>query len=518
MKENIHLRDKPPKITDHRDLGRQAELWTHHPSSPGAPMFLPDGATIFSKIADYLRYQNRIRGFKEVLTPTMYKSDLWKTSGHWQHYKDDMFTLGDTSPDDQSPKPESERFGLKPMNCPAHCLLFDSQQYSYKDLPVRFSEIGTLHRNENSGSLSGLTRVRRFHTDDGHIFCTKAQAIAEVRKELRVLRKVYDHFHLTESDIRLSTRGSSFDTGYLGSKEDWDAASEILREALVEEGLEFSPVAGEAAFYGPKIDFSIAGYDGRLWQTSTIQLDLQLPKNFDLKYVAPPRGSESTVVQTNHLKPLVRETSREFMHRDRKRQEYLAAQDDSDIPEAPKPDELEGRPVVIHRAITGSIERFMALLADKYQRKWPFWLSPKQVIVLTVTTEPQIVEYAEKVQTILQDNRNPARRRGFEVDLDASAKSVARKIAKAKNAVGIRPNVIVIVGAKNLRGNNVDVDLSGQLMLKQSWDEIEKVQPGSQAPNQKDRGTGMHSRGLDGVRLEPKKLLTALRKWDQLFL
>ncbi len=497
--------------TDHRSIGAARSLFTNDPSSPGTPFFLPDGTHIFQKLTSFLRAQYPTLGFQEVLTPTIYKERLWRQSGHWDNYKDDMFTVkgaqrqgnngaaatigeGRLQPPTESYDPNViETYGLKPMNCPGHCILFRSKRRSYKELPIRYAEFSPLHRNEISGALSGLTRVRRFHQDDGHIFCRPRQVMDEVLRSIQFVKLVYQALHFNISDLLfvLSTRPKE---GYIGAVEEWDMAEAQLKEALdhgkseVEEHVPWIESEGDGAFYGPKIDVILRDSDGKQHQTATIQLDFQLPKRFELEYDAPAPDLEAKGLMTDD--PVLMETM--------------------------------GRvtPVMIHRAILGSLERFIALLLEHDHGKLPFWLSPRQMIILTVTENPVVVEQAHFARQKLS-NATPkdiAWLRSLDqptyiVDLDASRDSIAQKVARAKKS---KYNLICVMGLKNLRetkdGRNpgratmdMEVNRGMQPNLVETWNRIEEIEPGSQAPQQKDRGVGGVSGG-DGVRLEVGKI------------
>ena len=457
-------------------------------------------------------------GFQEVLTPTIYKEMLWRQSGHWENYKDDMFMV--TSPqrqgnsaaaaiigpgDLQAPTESSdpnmvETYGLKPMNCPGHCILFLSKRRTYKELPIRYAEFSPLHRNEISGALSGLTRVRRFHQDDGHIFCRPSQVMDEVVKSIQFVKLVYRALRFETSDLHfiLSTRPKE---GYIGAVEEWDMAEAQLKEALTydesEEGrhIPWTESEGDGAFYGPKIDVMLRDSDGKQHQTATIQLDFQLPKRFQLEYDAPAPDFEARGLITDD--PVSLETM--------------------------------GRvtPVMIHRAILGSLERFIALVLERDHGKLPFWLSPRQMIILTVSNNEHVVAAAQKARDDLSNitpevTHKPRKLNEptYIVDLDASGDSIAQKVARAKSG---KYNFICVIGMKNIQGPeglyekptmDVEVNRAMQPELVQTWNHIQKIKPGSQARKQKDRGVGgFGGGGSDGVRLEVgmvKNLMTRL--------
>ncbi|PCG96812.1 Aminoacyl-tRNA synthetase, class II [Penicillium occitanis (nom. inval.)] len=420
---------------DHRILGTAQELFTSSPYSPGSPLFLPNGTHIINKLIGFLRAQYRQYGFREVLTPNIYKKSLWEISGHWQNYKDDMYEVrgrGATG-ETEGELGEDEQYGLKPMNCPGHCLLFKSQSHSYRDLPVRYSDFSPLHRNEISGSLSGLTRVRRFHQDDGHIFCRPQQIGKEIDLALAFVNMVMKTFGLPKYNLVLSTRPEK---DFIGSLELWDSAEDQLRQALDKSGLPWELNEGDGAFYGPKIDIQLQDSDGKYHQLSTIQLDLNLPQRFEL--------------------------------------EYQVAEGEPDYePNTPG----KATPVLIHRAIFGSLERFLALLIERYAGRWPFWLSPRQGIILTVQNDEPVLRLAEEAaakfsgyNTIIPrlhsedaELQQPAPLTSdptFLIDIDSSSRSLSKKIQRAKS---MKYNLIFVVGSKNLADQTIDVDISGQL-------------------------------------------------------
>ena len=325
---------------------------------------------MFHKLTAFLKAQYAQFGFQEVISPTIYKKSLWEKSGHWENYAADMFSVtgrGFTGEGEGKQIGENEEFGLKPMNCPGHCLLFASKARSFRDLPIRFSDFSPLHRNEISGALSGLTRVRRFHQDDGHIFCRPSQVAEEISRTLNFVRLAYETFNLGPYRLALSTRPEDH---YIGALEEWDSAENALRGALEKSGQEWSLNPGDGAFYGPKIDIILKDSDGKEHQTATIQLDFQLPKRFELEYIAPAPELEAKGQTTDDPKLLA----------------------------------VSGpvRPVMVHRAVLGSVERFMALLIEHYNGRWPFWLNPKQVSVITVSDDPATVEFAKKAMDIMQ--------------------------------------------------------------------------------------------------------------------
>jgi threonyl-tRNA synthetase len=327
-----HLqRIEEAKKRDHRKLGKELGLFTFHPWAPGAAFWLDKGTTLYNRLANYMREVVFPAGYVELKTPLIYNKGLWETSGHWQHYRQNMFLI----------EAEGEQMAMKAMNCPGHMLVFGSELRSYRDLPLRFHEQTPLHRNEASGVLSGLTRVRQFSQDDAHCFVTEEQIASEVEALLRLVQRVYRDFGL-EYSAKLSTRPQEF----IGEVGTWDRAEASLRQALEAAGQAYTVNEGDGAFYGPKIDFDITDAIGRKWQCATIQLDYQMPERFGLKYIGA--------------------------------------------------DNAEHRPVVIHRAIFGSFERFIALLIEHYAGAFPMWLAPVQAIVLPIADRH--LEYARSVQ------------------------------------------------------------------------------------------------------------------------
>ncbi|XP_062060964.1 threonine--tRNA ligase 2, cytoplasmic isoform X2 [Lepus europaeus] len=370
------------KNRDHRKIGKEQELFFFHDLSPGSCFFLPRGAFIYNTLMDFIREEYHKRDFLEVLSPNVYNSKLWETSGHWQHYSENMFTFGI----------EKETFALKPMNCPGHCLMFAHRPRSWREMPVRFADFGVLHRNELSGTLSGLTRVRRFQQDDAHIFCTVEQIEEEIKGCLQFLQSVYSTFGFT-FQLNLSTRPENF----LGESEMWAEAEKQLQNSLVEFGKPWKLNPGDGAFYGPKIDIKIKDAIGRYHQCATIQLDFQLPIRFNLTYVS-------------------------------------------------KDGDDKKRPVIIHRAVLGSVERMVAILSENCVGKWPLWLSPRQVMVIPVG--PTCEKYALQVY-------NEFFEEGFMADVDLDHSCTLNK--KIRNAQLAQYNFILVVGEKEMVNNAVNV-------------------------------------------------------------
>lgn len=374
---------------------------------------------------------------------------------------------------------DSGDYGLKPMNCPGHCLLFKSRKLSYRELPVRYADFSPLHRNEISGSLSGLTRVRRFHQDDGHIFCRPSQVGQEILKQLNFVDMVYRVFGMRVHKLVLSTR--PLDGNFIGKTEEWDRAEKQLRTALENSGHQWELKKGDGAFYGPKIDILLLGNDDRQHQTATIQLDFQLPQRFELEYEAPAPEQERLGLETDD------------------------------------PAQLEQKgmvtPVMIHRAILGSFERFMALLIEHYNGCWPFWLSPRQVIVLAVGDSPTVLNHVSALQDALrmphETGRLPRQMDAphFQVDIDIRSESLAKKVASAKMR---KYSIICVIGEKDMKTKTMAVDLSGIPNQLATWNIMEKIKPGSQAPVQKDAPAHMN-RKIPGAKLEELELIQLMK-------
>jgi threonyl-tRNA synthetase len=354
-----HLeRVEQARARDHRKLGRELGLFSFSEVSPGAAFWTGAGTTVFNALVALSREMGRQRGYTEVKTPQIFDADLWRISGHWDKYRENMFTL----------EAEGHEMAVKPMNCPGHCHLFGQTRHSYRDLPVRYSEPGLLHRNEASGVLHGLLRVRHFTQDDGHIFCTEEQVEEEVRGALEMAFATYERFDLQVS-LELSTRPEQ----RIGDDELWDRAEEKLTRALEDLGLDYELNPGDGAFYGPKIDMHMTDSLGRSWQLGTVQLDYSMPARFQLTYTGA--------------------------------------------------DNQEHTPVMIHRAMLGSYERFIGIMIEHYAGELPLWLAPVQAIVLPVSE--RFGDYAQGV-------RDELRVRGLRVDLDDRNESIGRKIRDAE--------------------------------------------------------------------------------------
>ena len=387
------------KKRDHRKLGRELGLFTFHQWAPGAAFWLDKGTTLYNTLANYMREVLFPAGYVEVKTPLIYNKALWERSGHWKHYKKDMFLI----------ESEGETMSIKPMNCPGHFLTFASQAHSYRELPIRFHEQTPLHRNEASGVLSGLTRVRQFSQDDAHCFVMPEQIGEEVERLIQLVQRVYADFGLSFT-AKLSTRPEEF----LGEIATWDRAEADLKAALAHAGMAYTINEGDGAFYGPKIDFDVADAIGRKWQCATIQLDYMQPENFDLKYTGA--------------------------------------------------DNAEHRPVVIHRAIFGSMERFIALLIEHYAGAFPLWLAPIQAVVLPISDRH--LEYAQSV-------RDEIRGAGLRVDLDDRQEKIGYKIREAQLqkvpymlVVGDREVAERTVSVRSRMGGDLGPDSAAEFIRK----------------------------------------------------
>jgi len=357
LKQHLHQIEEAKK-RDHRRIGKDIGLFMFHPWAPGAAFWSGKGTTLYHLLADYMREVLKPAGYQEVKTPLIYNKALWETSGHWQHYQKNMFLV----------ESEEVLMSVKPMNCPGHMLVFASQVRSYRDLPLRLHEQTPLHRNEASGVLSGLTRVRQFSQDDAHCFVMESQIGEEVGRLIALVERVYRDFAL-DYEVELSTRPDEF----LGEIATWDRAERELTRALEASGRPFRVAAKEGNFYGPKIDFHIKDAIGRKWQCATIQLDYQIPQRFGLKYVGA--------------------------------------------------DNAQHQPVVIHRAIFGSFERFVALLLEHHAGAFPLWLAPVQVIVLPIADRH--LDYAASVESTLAAA-------GLRVELDQRQEKIGHKIREAQ--------------------------------------------------------------------------------------
>jgi len=346
------------KKRDHRKLGKELGLFMMHDAGPGFPFFLPKGMVLKNTLLDYWRQIHKKAGYVEISTPIILNRSLWETSGHWDHYKNNMYT---TVIDEQD-------YAIKPMNCPGGVLAYASEPRSYRDLPLRMGELGIVHRHEKSGQLHGLMRVRCFTQDDAHIFMTPEQIKSEIMGVAKLINEVYTLFGF-EYHVELSTRPEDS----MGSDEDWEMATEGLRSALEELGLDYVVNEGDGAFYGPKIDFHLVDAIGRTWQCGTIQLDFQLPQRFELEYIGA--------------------------------------------------DGEKHRPIMIHRVAFGSIERFIGILIEHFAGAFPTWLAPVQVKVLPISDK--YMDYAKKVSDALDEA-------GIRTELDVRSEKIGYKIREAQ--------------------------------------------------------------------------------------
>ena len=368
---------------DHRKLGRELELFQMHPESPGSAFWLPKGALIYNILSEKVRKLYLSEGYQEVRTPLIYDSRLWETSGHWEHFREDMFVI-----ESGEGEPVS---ALKPMNCPAHMLIYRSKRRSYRDLPYRLHDQGVLHRNEATGTLSGLSRVRQLCQDDAHNFITEAQIAEEYERILALFQRIYGTFNLPFR-CNLSTRNPD---KFMGDVEVWNRAEEMLEDVLKNNQIVYTVDPGEAAFYGPKLDFQVKDSLNREVQCATVQLDFQLPERFELIYVAQD-GSEK-------------------------------------------------RPVVVHRALCGSFERFIAMLIEHYAGAFPTWLAPVQCVVMTISE--RFVDYGREVQMLLLQ-------KGCRVELNDSDDKIGAKIRQARLE---RVPYMLILGGREQENRTVSV-------------------------------------------------------------
>lgn len=379
LNEHIAMLEEAKK-RDNRKLGKELKLFMLSPEGPGFPIYLPNGMIIRNLLIDYWHELHRRAGYDEVSTPIMLSRHLWETSGHWSHYKDNMYTT----------KIDDVDFAIKPMNCPGGILVYKNSQHSYRDLPLRLGELGLVHRHEKSGELGGLMRVRCFTQDDAHIFMTPEQICQEIKNVVALIDEVYKTFNFTYH-VELSTRPENS----MGSDEDWEIATEGLRNALDDLGLDYVVNEGDGAFYGPKIDFHLTDAIGRTWQCGTIQLDFQLPQRFELEYVGE--------------------------------------------------DGEKHRPIMIHRVVYGSLERFFGILIEHFAGAFPLWLAPVQVKVLTLTERNN--NYAKKIFEQLKDS-------GIRAELDDRNEKVGYKI---REALSMKIPYLIIVGDEEEKNGTISI-------------------------------------------------------------
>ena len=379
LEEHLQMLEEAKK-RDHRKLGKELGLFMLRDEGPGFPFFLPKGMVLKNLLIDYWREVHKKYGYVEVSTPVILSRKLWERSGHWDHYKDNMYT---TVIDD-------EDFAIKPMNCPGGMMVYQSQPHSYRDLPLRVGELGLVHRHELSGALHGLFRVRCFTQDDAHLFMTPAQLKDELKNVVRLFDEVYSVFGLSYK-IELSTMPED----HIGTVEQWEHNQDILKEAITEMGKDYEVNEGDGAFYGPKLDFHLADSLGRTWQCGTVQLDSQLPERFELEYVGE--------------------------------------------------DGQKHRPVMLHRVVLGSIERFIGVITEHFAGKFPLWLSPVQAVVLPISEHHH--EYAQGVQDVLEEA-------GFRVECDLRNEKIGYKIREAQLQ---RTPYMIVVGDKEAAEGTISV-------------------------------------------------------------
>lgn len=379
LEEYLHMIEEA-KARDHRRLGKELGIFTIFDEGPGLPVFLPKGMVLKNLLIDYWRKLHRREGYVEISTPIMLERGLWETSGHWEHYRDSMYSL----------KVEGEDYAIKPMNCPGGMLVYKQEPRSYKELPMRIGELGLVHRNEKSGALHGLMRVRSFTQDDAHIIMREDQVMDEIQGVMRLIDEVYQKFGFSY-EIELSTRPENS----IGSDEDWELATNALEKAVQGMGKSYVINEGDGAFYGPKLDFHLKDSIGRTWQCGTIQLDFQLPQRFDIDYAGA--------------------------------------------------DGQKHRPIMLHRVVFGSIERFIGILIEHFAGKFPTWIAPVQVKILTISEKYD--GYARKVFEYLED-------KDIRVELDIRSEKLGYKIREARMS---KVPYIVIIGENEEKNQSVSV-------------------------------------------------------------
>ncbi|MCG6964229.1 MAG: threonine--tRNA ligase [Acidobacteria bacterium] len=372
---------------DHRRLGKELDLFSFHPEAPASPFFHPRGAIVYNALIEHMRERYLHYGYQEVITPQIFDVELWKRSGHYDNYRENMF-FADAFDDVQE-----RSSSIKPMNCPSHCLLYSGAAHSYRDLPLRLADFGRLHRYERSGVVTGLTRVRSFAQDDAHIFCTPEQIGSEIRSLFDFIFETYDLFAFAEIEIYLSTRPEKA----MGEVAVWEHAESVLAASLEERGVAFTVNAGDGAFYGPKIDFVVHDALGREWQLATIQLDFMLPERFELTYI----DSENA----------------------------------------------ERRPVMIHRAIFGSLERFYGVMLEHFAGDLPPWLAPEQVRVLPITDA--VTDYAESVCSLMKERR-------LRAEVDHRNEKLGYKIREGE---AMKVPYLLVVGEREAQEGTVSLRL-----------------------------------------------------------
>jgi len=369
------------KISDHRKIGKDLDLFSFHDEAPGFPFFHPKGVILRNILLDYWRQEHLKEDYREINTPIILNNELWKKSGHWDNYKDNMYFI----------KIEKNDYAVKPMNCPGAIIVYKSNQHSYRELPLRYSELGLVHRHEKSGVLHGLFRVRNFTQDDAHIFCMESQLEQEILRVINLIDTMYKTFGFEDYHVELSTRPPK----RIGSDEMWDRAEKVLKKVMESKNLDYIVNEGEGAFYGPKIDFHIRDCLDRTWQCATIQLDFSMPEKFDIEYTGV--------------------------------------------------DNLRHRPVMIHRVVLGSLERFMGILLEHYSGNLPLWLAPTQMVVCPISDK--FSDYSNEVFCMLKN-------KGYRVEIDNRVESLSKKI---KQAEIIKIPCMIIIGQKEEETGTITV-------------------------------------------------------------
>jgi len=380
------------KQSDHRKIGKELDLFSFHNEAPGFPFFHPKGMIIRNMILKYWREEHYREGYMEVSTPMILSNDLWKTSGHWDNYKENMYFV----------EIDEKDYAVKPMNCPGNIIIYKNNQHSYKELPLKYAELGLVHRHEKSGVLHGLFRVRNFTQDDAHIFCTDEQLFGQIGNIIDLIDRMYKVFGFDKYFIELSTRPQKS----IGSIKMWNRAEAILKDIIESKGIDYSINEGDGAFYGPKIDFHIQDCLERTWQCATIQLDFAMPEKFDIQYIGE--------------------------------------------------DNERHRPVMIHRTVLGSIERFMGIILEQYSGNLPPWLAPEQVIILPISDK--YLDYSKKVFEQLEKN-------GCRVSIDSRAESLNKKIRQAEMN---RIPYMIVIGEKEESSGTVTIRKKSGREIKQA--------------------------------------------------
>jgi len=380
------------KKSDHRVIGRNLDLFTFHDEAPGFPFFHPKGMVLINLILDYWREEHGREGYQEIRTPVILSNELWKTSGHWDNYKDNMYFV----------KIDEEEYAVKPMNCPGSILIYKSNQHSYRDFPLRLAELGLVHRHEKSGVLHGLFRVRNFTQDDAHIFCLESQLESEILKVMDLIDRMYRVFGFEGYHVELSTRPLK----RIGSDEVWDKAEKTLKNVIDAKKLDYKINEGDGAFYGPKIDFHIRDCLDRTWQCATIQLDFSMPEKFDLEYTGE--------------------------------------------------DNQRHRPVMLHRVVLGSLERFIGILIEHFSGNMPPWLAPVQVVLLPISDK--YLDYAMALYGRIKND-------GYRVEIDSRIESLNKKI---RNAEMQKIPYMIIIGEKEAAAGTVTI-------RKKSGEELKNI-------------------------------------------